>query len=196
MADSVSTKQLESFLQELGKRYPKSATLYLLGGSALVLLGGNRPTLDIDYVGIDIPGLWDELQHLIDELASEMGLKVDAVPYQEMIPPLADAANRHIRVGEYGRIHVYIFDPYGIALGKLDRGFPSDLEDVVFLIRRNLISLTQLEKFIQDAIPSARQFDLNPKQMQKNLDIVRRMFGRQARRRSARVALHHRSESQ
>jgi len=54
----------------LGKRYAREATLLLLGGSALCLLGSPRPTLDIDYVGDDLNK--NELQQLIDLGAFEM----------------------------------------------------------------------------------------------------------------------------
>lgn len=176
MADDIDAAKLESFLQELSKRYLKPATLYLLGGSALILLGSTRRTLDVDYVGIDIPGRWTELQQLIAELATEMQLKIEAVPYGEMIPPLPDSAQRHILIGNYGQLEVFVIDPYAMALGKLDRGFPSDLEDVVFLIQRNFITVVQLEKMIRDVIPFAAQYDLNPNQMQANLAIVQKML--------------------
>ncbi|MBI4672666.1 MAG: hypothetical protein HY741_13490 [Chloroflexi bacterium] len=176
MADHISTAQLESFLHELGKRYPKPATLYLLGGSALVLLGGSRPTLDIDYVGIDIPGLWNDLQRLIAQLAVELDLKIEAVPYDEMIPPLPDTTQRNIAIGKYGTIQVYVLDPYAMALGKLDRGFPTDLEDVGFLLQREFIEFASLEKMALEASRHAREYDLNPKQMQASLETVRQLL--------------------
>lgn len=80
---------LEALFQELGKRYAKPATLYLLGGGALMLLGSSRNTLDVDYVGKDIPGLWTDLQRTIAEPALGMEIKIEAVPYDEMIPPRA-----------------------------------------------------------------------------------------------------------
>ena len=45
---------IEEFLARLGSHYLKESTLYLLGGSALILLGSSRDTLDIDYVGDDM----------------------------------------------------------------------------------------------------------------------------------------------
>ena len=84
MASSVTAQQIETFFQELSKRYTQAATLYLIGGSALTLLGNRRPTQDIDYVGIDIPGLWTDLQRAIDQLAKETKLDIEAAPYLEM----------------------------------------------------------------------------------------------------------------
>lgn len=50
--ESISSSQLDSFLTEIGERYNTPATLVLLGGSALCLLGSERPTFDVDYVGM------------------------------------------------------------------------------------------------------------------------------------------------
>ena len=47
--EPVTTDILNEFLTRLGERYSNPATLYLLGGSALLLLGNPRQTLDIDY---------------------------------------------------------------------------------------------------------------------------------------------------
>ncbi len=47
---------------------------------------------------------------------------------------------RHKRMDRFGQLDVYVFDPYSIALSKVARGFETDLEDVVFLLRRKLIN--------------------------------------------------------
>lgn len=114
----------------------------------LILLGSSRNTLDVDYVGIDIPGLWTELQRTIAELANEMEIKIEAVPYDEMIPPLPDSGARQIPVGMYGNVQVVVIDPYAMALDKI----------------------------VQAAIPRAQEFDLTPRQMQQNSETVRQMI--------------------
>jgi hypothetical protein len=50
---NMDKELIQEFLTRLGSRCPKQATLYLLGGSAMILLGSSRDTLDIDYVGND-----------------------------------------------------------------------------------------------------------------------------------------------
>jgi len=92
------------FLQELGRRYTSPALLYLVGGGALLLLDNPRRTLDIDYVGHDMPIRWTELQRVIDALAIELGLKIEAVPLDEMIPLTVDSAQRHLSLGAYGSV--------------------------------------------------------------------------------------------
>jgi hypothetical protein len=178
MASELTRADVDVFLQELGKRYTAPAALYLVGGGALLLLDSPRGTLDVDYVGHDMPSRWNELQRVIDALGNEMGIKIEAVPLDDMIPLPLNSAQRHLPVGAFGSIQVYIFDPYAIALSKLDRGNESDMQDIVFLIRRNYIYLDELDLVLRAAIPSANQFDMNPKQMQKNLDTVRQMLKR------------------
>ena len=47
--ESVTTKVLLTFFQRLGEQITEPVTIYLLGGSALCLLGSLRETLDVDY---------------------------------------------------------------------------------------------------------------------------------------------------
>jgi len=52
MREAISNNKLKTFLEILGSKYQKKDKLILLGGCALNLLGSNRPTLDVDYVGM------------------------------------------------------------------------------------------------------------------------------------------------
>ncbi|RIK53012.1 MAG: hypothetical protein DCC57_09030 [Chloroflexi bacterium] len=79
----LDTGAIRTLLAEVGRRYTQPAQLFLLGGSALCLLGSPRPTLDIDYVGDDLRK--DELQRTIDQVAQEQGLEVEAVPIDQFI---------------------------------------------------------------------------------------------------------------
>ncbi|MCX6048718.1 MAG: DUF6036 family nucleotidyltransferase [Chloroflexi bacterium] len=169
--ESIETVQIQAFLTEVGRRYQQIGTLLLLGGSALCLLGSPRPTLDIDYVGHDLHK--DELQQVIDQVAQEMQLEVEAVPIDEFVPLPLDAQQRRLPVGQFGTINVYILDPYTIALSKLDRGFDTDIEDIIFLLDQGLITLDQLNTITQTALTHAQTFNLNPSIMLEHLQAVR-----------------------
>jgi len=158
--NSVSRQNIQEFLERLGNRYSKQTKLYLLGGSALILLGSSRDTLDIDYVGDDIQK--DDFQIIIEEIAGELELETEAVPIDRFIPLPEGSEQRRIRIGQFGNVDVYVTDPYTIALSKLDRGIDADLEDIVFLIQRNHINLKELERITQNAISQAQKFDLHP----------------------------------
>ena len=156
----MSERIIYDFLERLGNSYPRQASLYLLGGSALILLGSTRETLDIDYVGDDDHK--DEFQLAIEETARELGLDTEAVPIDRFIPLPEGSERRSIHIGQFGKVNVHVFDPYSIALSKLDRGSDRDLEDLVFLIQRHQINADQLERFLHDALPHANKFDFNP----------------------------------
>jgi Nucleotidyltransferase of unknown function (DUF6036) len=167
----METDRIQAFLKALGLRYPYSAQLYLLGGSALCLLGSPRPTLDIDYVGDDLKK--DALQKVMDEIAGEMGLDVEAVPIERFIPVPVNKSERSLRVGKFGKIDVYIFDPYSIALSKIDRGFDTDLDDVIFLIRRGIVDFEELNQITTSALAQSRKYDLNPTEILAHLQELK-----------------------
>ena len=106
----LSESLIQAFLVRLGERYEKPATFYLLGGSALLLLGSPRPTIDIDYLGTDIPSQMEELQLTIRQVADEMHIDVEAIPFQDFIPLPQDAQQRHVSVGQFGKRSYLIKD--------------------------------------------------------------------------------------
>ena len=57
---------------------------------------------------------------------------------------------------------MFVADPYGIALSKLDRGFDTDFDDLVFLVRLNLMEMQLLERMAEILLSRAREFDINP----------------------------------
>ncbi len=151
---------LESSLTILGEQVPPASRLFLLGGSALTLLGSPRPSLDIDFVGDDIHP--NELHRALIAKAKEMKLQVEAVPIERFIPLPDGNEQRHIFIGQFANLDVYVIDPYSIALSKVDRGLLADFDDIIFLIKKNHITLEELERITKNAISKAGKFDLHP----------------------------------
>ncbi len=152
--------KLESILTILGEHVPPASRLFLIGGSALTLLGSPRPSLDIDFIGDDIHP--NELHSALLEKAREMKLQIEAVPLERFIPLPDGNEQRHIFIGHFGNLNVYVADPYSIALSKVDRGLFTDFDDIVFLIRNSHITLEELEKIVKNALSKAGKFDLHP----------------------------------
>jgi len=75
---------MHEFLSRLAERYTEPVSLYLLGGSALLMLGSPRTTLDVDYVGDDRK--LDDFQRTISRVADELGIEVEPVPIEEFVP--------------------------------------------------------------------------------------------------------------
>jgi len=156
----VDNAEIVSILQAIGKRVPPSSQLILVGGSALVLLGSPRQTIDIDFVGDDIHP--NELHKTIMEAARELKIYVEPVPLDKFIPLPEGNVERNVRIGQFENLEVYVADPYSIALSKLDRGFDTDFDDLIFLIRQTHVSLSEPEKITQKALLQAGKFDLHP----------------------------------
>jgi hypothetical protein len=156
----MDNTEIRSILQTLGERVPPSSRLLLVGGSALILLGSPRLTIDIDFVGDDVSP--SEVDQILMQAAKEMKLYVEPVPIERFVPIPAGSDERTIRIGQFGNMEVFVADPYVIALSKLDRAFDTDFDDLIFLIRRDLIELDQLEQMTRNALPRAREFDMNP----------------------------------
>lgn len=168
---ALSRSQIDRFLTAVGQRCEPDNSLYLLGGGALELLGGARPTIDLDYASDDLQS--DSLQRLLTQTADEMQIELEAVPIAEFVPLPEDADSRAVFVGEFGNLTVYVFDPYTIALSKLDRGFDTDIEDILFLAQRQLITVETLADVVETAVTKAKQFDLDPTAMRQRLQIIR-----------------------
>jgi hypothetical protein len=156
----VDNTEIQSILQTLGERVPPASRLILIGGGALALLGSPRLTIDIDFIGDDVHP--SELDKVIMQAAKELKLYIEPVPLERFIPLPSGSNERNIRIGQFGNLEVYIADPYSIALSKLDRGLDTDLDDIVFLIHQNHITLDELEKITQAALSQAHKFDFHP----------------------------------
>lgn len=167
---SLATDDIEVFLQRLGDRYPHPAKIYLLGGSALCFLGNPRRTVDIDYT---VETMATSLVAEINSLADEMHLELEAVPIEEFIPLPDGSAERHQWVGQFRELQVYVYDPYSIALSKLSRGFEADLQDVLFLLRQQIINLAELARYVEATLPLAWDFDINPTDLRLYFDEVK-----------------------
>lgn len=106
---AISAEHIHQFLAELAARYTRPATLLLLGGGALCLLGSERPTADIDYVGDDLRK--NELQQIIDQLAEELQLIIDPVPISQFVPIPATQIDGGYRLAGSARLQSMSWTP-------------------------------------------------------------------------------------
>ena len=176
--EPVTTIVLQQFLKKLGEQFPHPAKFYLLGGSALCLLGSPRETLDVDY-SLDPPAVpedagKEDIEQILRQLSSELRLDLELVPLAEFIPLPPNAEKRHRFLGRYGQVNVYIYDLYSIALSKIARGFESDLEDVEFLLGQDLIAWDELEGYFKSILPRAKKADIDPKEFEKYFNTLRK----------------------
>ena len=174
--EPVSVKAIELFLEKLGKDFQHPADLYLLGGTALLLLGNPRVTQDVDYACKLNPAEAQAFQAAIEKIAAEMKLDFELVPLSEFIPLPSGAEGRRRFWGRYGQVEVYLYDLYSIALSKIARGFEADIEDVLFLLRQGLIEFEQLEQLFTSVLPRAAQADIVPQEYVAYFDELKRRW--------------------
>lgn len=172
--EPVTESKLRSFFERLGEQCAAPAAIYLLGGSALCLLGSPRVTVDVDCALEAAVDYIAALRVTLAELASEMQLDVEEVPLDEFIPLPPQARGRRRAIGRFGRLDVYIFDPYSIALSKIARGFEADIEDVLFMLRKGLIQFDELQHHFVHILPQAPEADIVPEEFEAYFDEVRR----------------------
>lgn len=175
--EPVTAATVQEFLRRLGARLHSEVDLYLLGGSALCLLGNPRTTVDLDYTFETGMETGARFEAKVAELAADMEIDAEAVPIAEFVPLPPGAYERRRLVARYGALNVYIFDLYTIALSKIARGFEADLEDVMFMLDQELIEFGELESFFHAVLPDAPQADIIPDEFRDYFGEVRRRVG-------------------
>ena len=76
-------------------------------------------------------------------------------------------------MGQYGTLQVFVLDPYHMAIMKIDRGLPTDAEDVRFVVDRGILRLDELEQIVA---VSEHQAD-EPMAFRRHWTTLRRSFG-------------------
>lgn len=172
----VTSQAVLRLVTQLGQRVEAPVRLYLLGGSAMLLLGSPRATKDVDYdLDAGVAGA-EAVQRVLTDIADELQMDVEFVPLGEFVPLPPGFEDRHRRVGRFGMVELFVFDPYSLALSKIARGFEADLEDVQFLHRNGLVHLDELRALFGAVLPDAWQADVDPQEFQRYFAELERLI--------------------
>lgn len=178
--EPVTTTSLMLLAELLGERVDRPLRLYLLGGSAMLLLGSPRATTDIDY-DLAVEDLDPAtIRQTLAELADRLHLDLEFVPLAEFVPLPAGFAQRHRFVQRWGTVEIWIFDPYSLALSKIARGFETDLEDVRFLVHQGLVTIVELRRMFEAILPRSWDADIDPTEFRQYFQEVERMLADKA----------------
>lgn len=168
LVDPITVDQILLFLETAGKRLPVPATILVYGGCALLLMGRRRTTVDLDYA-LESP-VADQCRPVISAVAAELGLDVEENAPAGFMPLPEGAEARHRLIGRYSLLTAYVLDPYSMAVMKVDRAFPSDIEDVQFLLKNGHVKLGLLERSIEEVL---QRYD-EPMRLMRNWDALKR----------------------
>jgi hypothetical protein len=105
-------RQLSRNPHERQCQYPSDFLIF--GGSALMLLGGPRNTLDVDYtLGVE-PAQLAELRVLIQKVAAEMQMGCEESIPADFMPLPPGAQTRRLLIGRFGKLTAYILIPIAL----------------------------------------------------------------------------------
>jgi hypothetical protein len=150
--EPATRDRIERFLQGLGKRYRGDGRLYLVGGTQMVFAGFRGQTEDIDYT-VELEGDHAEFTAAVRSLIRELRISVEPAGPGDFIP-LPDGWEERSRfVGRYGRLDVYTFDPVSTALAKIERGSSRDIDDVLALLARQIVTVPELQTAFEGILP-------------------------------------------
>lgn len=149
----LTRADLRRFFDALAERLPCRVRLVLTGGGAALLLGGSRPTGDIDF-GIVTAGSLDLVERAIEAAVSQTGTVVqystDIDRWSSVTIPPARFRTRPFR--RIGRLSVHLLDPKCWAVYKLARYLDSDVDDLIAVLRRARPSPTALARLCGESL--------------------------------------------
>jgi hypothetical protein len=140
--------------------------IYIIGGGACVLGEyTTRATLDIDFVDLGYPAKYGKVFVLLRDY--------DMLEYQSTIlsPTYKERA---IKLEEFQYINVYILSKEDIAISKIIRLAPKDIEDLEQIIPKCNKEL--LNQIIEEVLNRNDLFESKKNEFEKKLKIFREKY--------------------
>jgi hypothetical protein len=145
---------LARFFRALAPKLPCRVKLVLTGGGEALLLGGSRPTRDLDF-GLTVgERFWPEVETAVADASRVTGV---AVQYSQDIDRWSSIAipARHRRTRPFrrlGRLSVHLLDPGCWAVYKLARYLESDVEDLRAVLKRERVWGVRLARLCGESL--------------------------------------------
>lgn len=163
----MKPKQVEEFFEVLWAQLQAPVTIYLTGACAAALLGGVRPSQDVDF-GLRLPARsklgWQQVYACVQRTSQITGVPASVaedIDRWGMIT-LLDYQKRSTRHAMIGQLDLRILSPAHWAIGKLTRYLEPDVLDMVTVLRRQkvdaLASVRLWGKALRASPPSTTQF--------------------------------------
>ncbi|MGH7894580.1 MAG: hypothetical protein ACREQL_07920 [Candidatus Binatia bacterium] len=155
--DPLARADLDRFLRTLARRLPCPVRLVLTGGAEAMLLGGIRPTGDLDFalvVAEQFEAHWPAVEAAVAAARDEAGIAVqfatDIDRWSSVSIPAARRRTRAFR--RIGRLSVHLVEPTCWAVYKLTRYLDSDVEDLRAVLRRQRVSWRPLARLCGESL--------------------------------------------
>ena len=154
----MDKKQIDIFFKTLNQRIKDSVhrkvKIILTGAAAGVLLGANRPSIDIDFAIDCDKRYWDAIEKATKEASDIAGI---AVNFSQDIDRWSQITfldyKRHIiKYKTFGVVEVSILSPDYWSIGKITRYLEPDVDDLVKVLKNNSIPAIKLATLWGEAL--------------------------------------------
>ncbi|MBI4335685.1 MAG: hypothetical protein HY589_03410 [Candidatus Omnitrophica bacterium] len=146
----MNQKQIDRFFQTLNQNIKEGRKgkieIILTGAAAGILMGGNRPSIDIDFA---IECDKRHLKDMEDAIRNTSDVTGIAVNFSEDIDRWSQITfldyKTHTRVYKtFGAVKVSVLSPAYWSIGKLARYLDPDVDDMVRVFKNNPVSCLEL----------------------------------------------------
>ena len=174
--EDVTQERIRTLLEALGRDFQHPARLYLTGGEGMVWRGLRGSTKDVDIAYEVDPRHHDAWIRCLQKLKESLRVSIEEAGPGDFIPLPPGHESRASHVGRFGAIDAYLFDPYSVALSKLERGHVQDLADVRELLGGGVVLAAELRRLCEAILPAYRTRSLrsDPARLLANLEKVLR----------------------
>ena len=149
--------QIISFLKELDHKIKEKRDLYLFGGGAMTLAYDRKNrTADLDFVEAPSDIVSKANQH--SPLALKYHVYISFLAEINLSVPRGWRSRCKKLPLELSHLNIWVADVYDIALSKLPRFEPKDIEDLVSLVDKGLINS---EGFLNFLNQNLKEFQIN-----------------------------------
>lgn len=156
----MNPKEIDRFFTGVAKEFKEPAVIILTGAAAGSLLGGARPSMDIDF-GVQLrkrsPAAWKSLADAVERGKALTGVSAD---FSEDIDrwgsvTLLDYRKHATPYKKFGSLTVKVLEPGYWSIGKMTRYLQPDIEDMRDVFRRRKVPVEGLVRLWGKALRSS-----------------------------------------
>lgn len=134
----MKLKDIDNFFNGLSKSFKSKADIILIGGAAAAVLGGARPTLDVDFEArLSNPDEWEIFQQAVNDSVKKSGVNAQFAEEIERWSEitLLDYRQHKKLYKKFGNITVWILDSKYWSIGKIARYWDQDVQDILAVFK-------------------------------------------------------------
>src|ERR1700678_814806 len=145
----MNPKEIERFFKGIAKDFNEDATVYLTGAAAGALMGGGRPSLDVDF-GVELKAggakAWEQLADAIEKnkVLTGLGSNYDEDIDRWGMITLMDYQKHSPLFKRYGKLKVKVLEPAYWSIGKMTRYLEPDIADMEMVFQKKKVSAALL----------------------------------------------------